>query len=330
MKGYIFGFIVLAGSIWLMLSFSSSAPGESFAGRLAPLSSDEEESAGHISATCEALVQDIGPRGANSLTEIESFLQRELRHMRMDMTEIPLDSAGQAGKAYEVMLPGGSLGRETIVLGAHLDSPANSPGADDNASGCAVLMEVLRLLANGGCDRTIRVVFWTGGAAPLAGTDKSTAWAYALRLRARHEKVAAVLCFDALGVYADAAGTESVPFPFSFSFPDRGDFVAFVGDWGTRGVMEHAVEQFRSVAHFPSEAMSIPSAFDFVSLSDDGAFRELGYPALRVTDTAGWRNPAIGTGSDVLPLLDYDRMARIARGMTGTVINLAKRTTPLM
>lgn len=333
MKSYIIGFVVLLGSLWLLLAFSSSAPGESFVGRGAPPTSDEQEAADRLQGICEGLAQEIGPRGAHkpdSQEELDRFLQRELRRLQLDGLEIPLDCAGEQGYALEVMIPGRSLGRETILLSAHVDSAAGSPGADDNASGVAVLLELLRTFAAGGCDRTLRVVFWTGGAAPTAGTEKSAASAYARRLRGRHEIVAVALCLDSLGIYSDVQGSQSIPLPFEYSFPDRGDFVAFVGDWGSRGIMDHALEQFRLTCKFPSQALSLPSMLDFVSLSDDGALRDAGYPALRVTDTAQWRNAAVGTSADVTTNLDYLRMARVARGLSDMVIGLGKRTTPLL
>jgi hypothetical protein len=125
-------------------------------------------------------------------------------------------------------------------------------------------------------------------------------------------------------------GSQSVPFPFEFFFPARGNFVAFVGDWSSHAIMDHALEQFRATSKFPSEAFSLPSALDYVSLSDDGVLRDSGYPALRVTDTASWRNAAAGTGGDVSTSLDYTRMARVAKGLSDMVIGLAKRTTTLM
>lgn len=334
MKSYIFGFVVLIGSFWLLLNYSSSAPGESAVGRGAPATSDEQEAAERLAGLCEALALEIGPRGAHapaSQEQIDRLLQRELRRLHLEPAEISLDCAGTPGKAMEVMIPGRALGRETVLLTAHVDSAPGSPGADDNASGVAMLLEVLRTLCGGnGVDRTVRVVFWNNGAAPLAGTEKSAAAAYAKRLKARHEKVAVALCFDSLGVYSDVPGGQQIPFPFEFNFPDKGDFVAFVGDWGTRGVMDHAVQQFRMFCKLPSQAMSLPSSYDFISLSDDGALRDEGFPALRVTDTAQLRSALNGTPGDVTAHLDYDRMARVAKGLAETVVGLGKRSTPLL
>jgi hypothetical protein len=332
-KGYIIGLVILLGSLYMLLSFSSSAPGESFVGRGVPPTTDEQAAAERLAGYCEGLAQDIGPRGphkAGSQEEAARFLQRELRHLRLDPVEVALDCGGTEGKVYEMVFPGRALARETIVLAARLDSPAGSPGADDNATGVAVLLEVLRVVSGGGCDRTVRAAFWTGGAAPSVDVEKSAASAYVRRLKGRHERVAAVLCFDALGIYSDAAGSQTFPFPFDYFFPDKGDFVAFVGDWGSHGVVDKTIEQFRLYAKVPSQALSLPSAFDFVSLSDDGVLRDGDYPALRITDTGAWRNPVVGTAGDVVAHLDYLRMARIARGLADMVVGLAKKSTPLM
>jgi len=332
-KTYIIGAVVLLASLWLLLVFSSSAPLQSFTGPLAPVTSAEDEAADRLSTTVEGLSQDIGPRGLHtpgSEEQANRFIQGELRRMRLDGTDVTLDCAGVPGTAIEVVIPGRALGRESIILTAHTDSAAGSPGADDNASGVAVLLEVLRNVSGAGCDRTLRVVFWSGGAAPSAGTEKSAAAAYASRLRGRREKVALVLCFDSLGVYSDVQGSQSVPFPFDFFFSKKGNFVAFVGDWGSHGAMDRAVEQFRLTCKFPSEAMSLPSGFNFVSKADDGVLRDAGFAALRVTDTATWRNAAVGTGGDRSTNLDYRRMARVSKGLSDMVVGLAKRTTSLL
>jgi hypothetical protein len=334
LKNYIIGFVVLIGSIWLVLNYTSSAPGQSFSGPGAPATSAEDEAAERLEGWTEGLAVDIGPRGSHapeSQNEIDRFVQRELRRLHFDPIELPMDCAGVPGKAFEVMLPGRALGRETILLAAHYDSAPGSPGADDNATGVAMLLEVLRTISGGGgLDRTLRVALWSGGAAPTGGTEKSAASAYARRLHARHENVAAALCFDSVGIYTDTPGSQHVPFPLQYCVPDKGDFVAFVGDWGSRGIMDHTLEQFRLVCKFPSQALNLPSMMDFSSLSDDGVLRDAGYPALRVTDTGTWRNPAVGTASDVVTNLDYRRMARVAKGVADTVIGLGKRTTPLL
>jgi len=332
-KAYIIGSVILLAVLWSLLVFSSSAPLQSFTGPLAAVTSAEDEAADRLSTTVEGLAQDIGPRGQHtpgSEEQTTRFIQGELRRMRLDGTEVALDCAGVPGTAIEVVVPGRAIARESIILAAHVDSAAGSPGADDNASGVAVLLEVLRTLSGSPCDRTLRFVFWSPGAAPSAGTEKSAAAAYAARLHGRREKVALVLCLDSLGNYSDVEGSQSVPFPFNFFFPKKGNFVAFVGDWSSHGAMDRALEQFRQNCKFPSEAFSLPSGLDFASQADDGFLRDAGFAALRVTDTGSWRNASVGTSGDRTTSLDYRRMARVSKGLSDMVVGLGKRTTSLL
>src|SRR5690349_8950037 len=158
-KSYIIGVVILLASVWLLLAFSSSAPGENYLGPLLPLTSADSEAADRLQANVESLSQDIGPRGAHSAgsqEQVDQFLTRELQRLHIDGTEIALDCGGTQGKALEVSFPGRTLGRETIVLAAHVDSAPGSPGAADNASGVAVLLDMLRALQSAGCDRTPR------------------------------------------------------------------------------------------------------------------------------------------------------------------------------
>lgn len=333
MKSTLIALVVFLGSIWLLLAWSSSAPGDSFLGAQAALSSDEQESAGRIAETCEALASDIGTRGAHAPAaeeETRDYLQRELRRAHVDFSEIELDCSGVPSKAFEALLVGRGLAKESIILGAHYDCRAGSPGADENASGVAVLLEVLRIMAGSGYDRTLRFVFWSSPAGASPGNEKSGAWAYARRLRARKEQVAAVLCLDRLGIFKDAAGSQSVPFPLGLMYPSKGDFVAFVGDWGVHSLLDKSCSEFRRVCRFPSQSMSFPGALDFVSASDDGAFRENGYSAIRITDTGSWRSPAVGTAADTPRNLDSARMGRLAHGISQTVTGLAKKTLSLL
>lgn len=333
LKSTLIAVIVLLGSIWLMLAWSSSAPGDSFAGAQPALTSDEQESAGRIAEACETLASDIGSRGAHAPAaeeEARDYLERELRRTRVDYSPIELDCAGVPSRAYEALLVGRGLAKESIILGAHYDCRSGSPGADDNASGVAVLLEVLRIMAGSGYDRTLRFVFWSSPAGASPGNEKSGAWAYARRLRARKEQVAAILCLDRLGIFKDAPGSQGVPFPLGLVYPKKGDFVAFVGDWGVHSLLDKSCGEFRRVCRFPAQSMSFPGALGFVSESDDGAFRENGYPAIRVTDTGAWRFAGAGTAADTTRNLDTARMGRIAHGLAQTVTGLAKKTLSLL
>ena len=111
---------------------------------------------------------------------------------------------------------------------------------------------------------------------------------------------------------------------------ERGDFVAFVGDWGVHSLLDKSSEEFRRVCRFPSQSISLPSSLSFIADSDDGAFRENGFGAIRVTDTGSWRSPSVGTAADNLRTLDCTRMGRLAHGLAQTVTGLAKKTLSLL
>jgi hypothetical protein len=132
-----------------------------------------------------------------------------------------------------------------------------------------------------------------------------------------------------LGSFNRAEGTQSAPFPFTFSYPSRGDFLAFVSDFGGRKLMHESVQIFRTAAQFPAEGGTFPSWFPGMPSTDSASFSSEGYPAVLVTDTGTLRNDMHGGPSDTHDRLDYDRMARATFGLSRVVSSLANSTGQL-
>src|SRR5262249_21271394 len=146
---------------------------------------------------------------------------------------------------------------------------------------------------------------------------------YARRCRERGEKVVAMLGLETIGYYTDRPGSQRYPFPFGLFYPKTGDFVAFVGNTGSRALVHRAVAAFRAGAPFPSEGAAAPAALQGVGWSDHWSFWQEGYPAVMVTDTAPFRNPDYHTPRDVPDRLAYAPMARVVAGLVRVVEALA-------
>jgi hypothetical protein len=106
-------------------------------------------------------------------------------------------------------------------------------------------------------------------------------------------------------------------------YPAAGDFIAFVGDLGSRSLTRRAVGAFRRSARLPSEGAALPGAIPGVGWSDQWAFWQAGYPGVMVTDTAPFRNPHYHHEGDTPETLDYDRFARVVAGVEGVIVDLA-------
>jgi hypothetical protein len=109
-------------------------------------------------------------------------------------------------------------------------------------------------------------------------------------------------------------------------YPDRADFIAFVGDLGARGLVRRSIGAFRKGAEFPSEGVAAPAFIPGVTWSDHWSFRRHGYPAIMITDTAFYRYPHYHLPNDTPDKLDYERMARVTLGLAAMLNELASQT----
>jgi Zn-dependent M28 family amino/carboxypeptidase len=212
-------------------------------------------------------------------------------------------------------------GAGPIVVGAHYDTVPGSPGADDNASAVAVLIELQKMLAPEGLP--IAFVAFVNEELPYSFTLESGSFQSARRARELGEPVRAMFSLEMLGYFSDAPGSQRYPWPLSLVYPDRANFVAFVGDLGVRALVRKAIGLFRKGGQFPSEGVAAPAALPGITASDHWSFRLHGFPAIMITDTAYNRNPNYHRASDTPDTLDYDRMARVALGLAAMLRELA-------
>jgi len=277
-------------------------PGRSYTGPLPALTSEERALAGRLRGHVEALAKR--ERNADLETParyIEQALgQKSASHY--------FESGGRKVRNIEV-------GSGEIVVGAHYDTVPGSPGADDNASGVAVLIELSTILRS----LKIRFVAFANEEAPYFLGPEMGSYVYA---RERGAGVRAMFSLEMLGYYRDAPGSQTYPAPLGLFYPDRADFIAFVGDLGAFRLVRKSIGAFRRNARFPSEGLAAPSIIPGVSWSDHWSFRKHGYPAVMVTDTAFYRYPHYHLPSDTPEKLDYERMARVTLGLAGMLKEL--------
>jgi hypothetical protein len=157
---------------------------------------------------------------------------------------------------------------------------------------------------------------------PYAHTEEMGSWVYARRCRRRGENVTAMLSLETIGYYSDAPGSQKYPPPVGLLYPSKGDFIAFVGNTRYGGLVRQAVAAFRRHELFPSEAGALPEAIPSIGFSDHWSFWQEGYPALMVTDTAPYRYPYYHTSEDTVGQVDFERTARVVRGLKSVVTAL--------
>jgi len=219
---------------------------------------------------------------------------------------------------------GSSLVDEIIVVGAHYDSVWMSAGADDNASGVAVMLEIARMLKKKQLKRTVRFIAFANEESPGFLTDNMGSLWHAKRADERDDNIISMISLEMLGYYSDEANSQNYPPPFSWFYPHKANFVAFVSDFNSRSFLRKSIEYFRESKQFPSEGLTVPVVLvRNVQRSDHAAFWKYNIPAFMVTDTGAYRNTAYHNARDIADRLDYDSMARLTTALVAMIEQLA-------
>lgn len=306
--------------------FFARMPGRSHSGPLPPLTAQESEARDRLVGHVEALSGKIGERNLwrpSALREAAVHIEQAFREMGDSVNPQEFTVAGARVANLEVERKGDARPGEIVLLGAHYDSVAGCPGANDNATGVAALLDLARILRSGKHERTLRFVAFANEEPPFFQSDGMGSLRYARRSRERGEDIVAMLSVETIGFYSDAPGSQNYPFPLSAFYPDRANFIAFVGNTRSRSLVRRVVATFRGGTGVPSEGAALPGFLPGVGWSDHWSFWQMGYPAVMVTDTALFRYAAYHTPEDTPEKIHYDTMARVVLGLARVVSELA-------
>ena len=274
----------------------------------------------------ERLAGGIGERHVwrpEALRAAAAYIRGELEALGCEVAAQSYRVAELDCDNLEAELPGEAARAEIIVVGAHYDTVQGSPGADDNASGVAALIEIARALRGARLARTVKLVAFVNEEPPFFYWGEMGSKVYAREARRRGDDVRVMLSLEMLGCYDDAPGSQSYPPLLGWFYPDRGNFIAFVSNLASRRALRRVVEAFRARSDFPAERLASPAFVPGVAWSDQLSFWRAGYPAVMVTDTAFYRNPHYHCASDTPDRLRYPEMARVVEGLAATIAALA-------
>jgi Zn-dependent M28 family amino/carboxypeptidase len=300
-------------------------PLKSYALPLPPLSSEQVEIRDHLAGHVRYLSERIGERNLSrpgSLPATADYLRRSLQQAGYAVTDQTFRVNGQQVSNLEVILSGDGDAR-TVVVGAHYDSAAAAPGANDNGSGAAGVLELAGLLRRSKLRKTVRLVLFVNEEPPFFQTDNMGSVVYARQLRKEHVAVSAMISLETIGYYSESRGSQKYPALLGLFYPNRGNFVAFVADPESRDLLRRAIRRFRESAKFPSEGISAPASWPGIGWSDQWSFWQQQYPAIMITDTAPFRYRYYHTPSDTADQIDFESMARVVDGIHKVVEFLA-------
>jgi hypothetical protein len=311
--------IFVGFAVW----YVTATPGASHRGPLPPLDADGKRLAENLKAHVIAVAsEEHNFAHPEALERSARYIEKTLSGLGYAVSRDEFETEDIKVRNLEVSRGSGT---RLIVIGAHYDSALGAVGADDNGSGVAALLELARFLkavqpAQG---LEVRLVFYVNEELPWFGTDKMGSYVHSKSLARESSEVVAMLSLETIGWFSDAPQSQRYPFPFSLFYPSTGDFIAFVANLRSRSLMHRVIGSFRRSASFPSEGGAAPEFIPGVDWSDQWAYWKFGWPAVMVTDTAPFRYPYYHTLRDTPEKLDYERLARVVKGLEDVLRDLA-------
>lgn len=274
----------------------------------------------------ERLAGQIGERHVQrpqALHAAERYIGDTLRALGYDVARQNYEAHGVDCANLEVVIDGSERAGEIVLAGAHYDTVPGSPGADDNASGVAAVLELARLLRGATPGRSIRLVAFVNEEPPFFFWGEMGSKVYARAARARGDVIRVMLSLEMLGCYSDEKGSQGYPPLLKHFYPAQGNYIAFVSNLRSRHALRAVFDAFRQGSDFPAEKLAAPALVPGIGWSDQLSFWREGYPAAMVTDTAFHRNPHYHCPTDTPEKLDYVRMAQVVAGLAGMLESLA-------
>ena len=251
-----------------------------------------------------------------SLDRAAEYIKKEFESYKY---RVRVQEYAVGGKIYKNIIASyGDSNSPRIIVGAHYDVFGNLPGADDNASGIAGLLELSRMVALNRPKLKYGVDFvaYSLEEPPYFRTESMGSAVHAKSLLEEKATVRLAIVLEMIGYFTDAEKSQEYPVPpMKLVYPERGDFITVVGrykDIKYNLMMTKAIWKGSSIK---SESLTSPSFVEGVDFSDHMNYWLHGFNAVMVTDTAFYRNPNYHKRTDTIDTLDFKRMAEVVKGV---------------
>jgi len=279
------------------------------------------------------LASDIGSRSIQeelNLSRAQAYIHGRFRDHGMIVRVQDYEAFGIPTANLVAFFPGTDLDSSLLLLGAHFDTVMGTPGADDNASAVAVLLETARILSHETGSNSSGLLFgaFSTEEPPCFNTPHMGSRVFVRSLDAENMRIEGALILEMVGYYRDVRGTQKIPLSLKWAgFPDTANFIAVVGNGKSRSLVRRVAGGIRlSHCGLPVEELTIPGSgylLPEARLSDNASFWTAGIPAVMITDTSFFRNPHYHTARDRPETLDYGKMAQLVTGLAHFLGNRA-------
>jgi aminopeptidase YwaD len=264
------------------------------------------------------------------LRQTEEYLAEQFRALGLEVFRHPFDALGASYRNVVATLPASLAPSRSLpgnppplLVAAHYDTVPGSPGADDNASALAVMLEVARCLRGVPLSGPVRFIGFC-----LEEEDLLGSLAYVSSLRTANEEIAGAIVLECVGYARTEEGSQRTPPGVTVSVPSVGDFLGIVGNAASAelaGAVEAAANA--QVPDLKTVSLLVPGNGELLPdtrRSDHAAFWHYGYPAVMLTDTANFRNPHYHRATDTLETLDLSFMEKVAAAVTAAALRLTQ------
>jgi Zn-dependent M28 family amino/carboxypeptidase len=294
---------------------------------VAPLTEDEQKLAERLRGHVTRLAETIGERNLWRYPQLEAaalYIEAELESGGFTVKDQTYTAYDKESRNLIVEIPGSERPEEILLVGAHYDSVTGSPGANDNASGVAALLELARQLAGTHPVRTVRLVAFVNEEPPFFKSKNMGSMVYVGGARDRGEKIVAMLCLETLGYYSQMKKSQQFPLPLMrLYYPNTGNFLTFVTNVSSRQLLRRSLKAFRKGSNFPAEGLVAPGWLPGVDWSDHWSFWQIDVPAIMLTDSALYRYHHYHSRQDKAEKLSYPEFARAVAGIIRMVEELS-------
>jgi Zn-dependent M28 family amino/carboxypeptidase len=286
-----------------------------------------------LEAHVKYLSVDLYPRSFEQFRNIELAAQYILSEFSAEAADVAVQEVTVQESTYKNIIGRfGPASGPLLVIGAHYDShgdasegakhhlgyalETHTPGADDNASGVAGLIELAHLLQQHPPPHPVELVAFTLEEPPHFRTEHMGSVWHARSLAEGKRKVQLMLSLEMIGFFSDDEGSQDYPVPgMGLFYPEQGSFIALVGRLGDFHAMRRAKAIMAGATDLPVFTINAPGLVPGVDFSDHRSYWREGYPALMVTDTAFYRNTNYHRAGDTYEKLDYRRMAKVVQSV---------------
>jgi Zn-dependent M28 family amino/carboxypeptidase len=289
------------------------------------------EIAVHARRIVEVLAGEYPSRHGSNPRVLEgaaSFIEHEFASLGYEVQSEWYECGGERVRNIVAEKKGEHPERPCIVVGAHYDTVAGTPGADDNATGIAGTIELARLLKARPNNRSIKFVAFPHEEPPYFYTSRMGSRQYARSLKEGGATIHAMLTLEMIG-YAGEGFRQLYPVPLMRAlgrYPKDGNFIAVVGNLRSMRLLSVAGSAMRRRKTVEVESLCAPGFIPPLFLSDHSSFWKYGFPALMITDTAFLRNPHYHASTDTPETLNFDFLATVVEAVLAAVGELDGET----